>query len=55
VDLALSLMVFAAIALGGGTIFLWRRGGARKQAWLMLAAAVVLAANVLIWTLPAAR
>lgn len=49
---ALSLMMLAIIALSGGAIFLFRRGGARKQAALMLALAAILAVNVAIWTLP---
>jgi hypothetical protein len=51
-DTVLSVMVLAAVALVAGAIFLWRRGGARKQAWLMLLAAMVMIANVLIWALP---
>ena len=51
---ALSLMILAIIALIGGAIFLLRRGGARKQALLMLVMSAVLAVNVAIWTLPAA-
>jgi hypothetical protein len=51
-DTVLSVMVLVAIALVAGAIFLWRRGGARKQASLMLVAAVVMIANVLIWALP---
>jgi uncharacterized membrane protein YqjE len=49
---ALSLMVLAIIALVAGAIWLLKRGGSRKQAVLMLVLAVVLAANVAIWTLP---
>ena len=48
---ALSLAVIAAFALAGGGTYLlvWRRE--RKQGMLMLLAALVLFANVLIWTL----
>ncbi len=49
---ALSAMVLAVFALLGGGLFLLRRGGARKQALLMLALAAVLAVNVGLWTLP---
>jgi membrane-bound metal-dependent hydrolase YbcI (DUF457 family) len=51
-DMALSIVVLAAIALVAGAIWLWRRGGATKQVWLMLLLAVVMIVNVLIWTLP---
>ena len=40
-DAVLSVLVLVAIALIGGAIFLWRRGGATKQVWLMLVLAVV--------------
>jgi len=48
----LSVLVLAAIAMVGGAIFLWRRQGASKQVWLMLLLAVIMIANVLIWTVP---
>ena len=48
----LSILVLVSIALIGGAIYLWRRGGSAKQAWLMLVAALVMIANVLIWTVP---
>jgi uncharacterized membrane protein YqjE len=51
-DIALSLMSLAVIALVVGGLFLLRRGGARRQAILMLGLAVILAANVAIWTVP---
>ena len=51
-DTALSLMVFTIVALIAGAVYLLRRGGARKQALLMLVLAGVLAANVAILTLP---
>ena len=51
-DTVLSMLVLAAIAMVGGAIFLWRRGGAQKQVWLMLLAAVTMIANVLIWAVP---
>ena len=51
-DAVLSVLVLTAIALAGGALFLWRRGGATKQVWLMLLLAVVMIANVLIWTIP---
>lgn len=48
----LSLLVLAAFGLVGGAIYLWRKPGMRRQAWLMLAAALVAGVNVAIWTLP---
>ena len=51
-ETALSLAVLMVIALPLGALALWRRGGSRKQALLMLALAAILAANVVIWVLP---
>ena len=51
-DTVLSIMVLACLALLLGALALWRRGGQRKQAVLMLALAAVLAANVAIWVVP---
>ena len=51
-DVLISIVVLTALALIGGAIYLWRRGGANKQAGLMLVLAVVMIVNVLIWTLP---
>jgi len=51
-DTVLSIVALAAVALLGGAIYLWRRGGANKQAGLMLVLAIVMIANVLIWTVP---
>ncbi len=48
----LSLLVLTMFALIGGAVFLWRRGGARRQALLMLVLAAVIAVNIAIWTLP---
>jgi len=50
-DIALSLLVLTSIALVGGAYALFRRGK-RRQAWLMLGLAVVMALNVAIWTWP---
>ena len=50
-DLVLSILVLAAFALIGGAIILFRRGY-RKQAGLMVVAALVALMNVAIWTLP---
>nr|WP_253950693.1 hypothetical protein [Novosphingobium sp. SG751A] len=51
-DLALSMAVLAVILLMIGSGALWRRG-VRKQAILMIVLAVILGANVAIWSLPA--
>lgn len=51
----LSVMVLAALALTGGALVLLRRGGAVKQAVLMLVLAIIMAANVAIWTMPTAQ
>ena len=51
-DLVLSLLVLAAVALIGGALWQWRRVGPGKQVWLMLVLAVVMIINVLIWTVP---
>ena len=50
-DLVLSILVLAALALTGGAIVLWQRGQ-RQQALLMLVLAGVMAVNVGIWVLP---
>lgn len=49
-DLALGLAMLAVFALTSGAVVLLRRGQDRQRGWLMLAAAIVLLANVLIWT-----
>lgn len=51
-DLVLSIVVLAAIVLLFGAWFLWRRGGPTKQIGLMVLLAMVMIANVLIWTIP---
>lgn len=48
----LSLLMLVALALAAGAFITWRRRGATKQVWLMLVLAVVMIANVLIWTVP---
>ena len=47
----LSIAVLAAFALAGGGVYLLVKRRERKQGLLMLVAALVLFANVLIWTL----
>ncbi len=51
-DFVLSLVMLAAIVLVIGAAWLWSRGGARRQVWLMLLLAGVMLANVAIWSLP---
>ena len=50
-NLVLSLLVLAAFALIAGAFILFRRGF-RKQAGLMVVAALVALLNVAIWTIP---
>ena len=54
-SVVLSVLVLAALTLAGGAIALLRRGGAVKQALLMLVLAAIMAANVAIWTMPTAQ
>ena len=51
-DVVLSVVALAALALFARAIYLWRRGDARRQAVLMLVLAVVMIINLLIWTVP---
>lgn len=51
-ELVLSILVLAAFALLAGAAWLWRKGGARKQAGLMVVLALVALVNVAIWTVP---
>lgn len=53
-EVILSILVLAALALLGGAAWLWRTGGARRQAGLMVLLAVIALANVAIWTVPQA-
>ncbi len=48
----LSIATFAAFLLLFGAWKRWREEGARKQMWLMMAAAVVIFANIAIWVVP---
>lgn len=48
----LSLLVLLTIALLLGAFALWRKGGERRQVFLMLLLAAVVGANVAIWTVP---
>ena len=51
-NIILSIMMLTAIALVAGAVVLFRKGGMRKQAMLMLLLASIIAVNVAIWTLP---
>lgn len=51
-DLVLSLVMLAAVALLAGAVWLWRTQGLVKQVWLMLLLAAVMLVNVAIWTVP---
>ena len=51
-DLVLSIVVLAAIALLPGAFFLWRRTGNAKNAVLMVVLAFIALINVAIWTVP---
>ena len=52
VNIILSLGMLAGFTLIWGAWRMWRREGARQKAWLMIAAALVIFANVAIWTVP---
>jgi ABC-type transport system involved in cytochrome c biogenesis permease subunit len=51
-NLVLSILVLAAIALILGAFLLWRHGGQLNRIVLMLVLAAVMIVNVAIWTLP---
>ncbi|MGF7149104.1 putative membrane protein YhfC [Sphingomonas zeicaulis] len=51
-NIVTAIAMLAVLALVIGAIALFRRGGDRKQPLLMLGAALVLFANILIWTWP---
>lgn len=48
----LSVAVFAAFLLLVGAWKRWRSGGTSQQMWLMVAAALVILANIAIWVVP---
>ena len=50
VSTLLSIAILAAFALVAGGMWLVFKRRERKQGWLMIVAALVLFANVLIWT-----
>jgi drug/metabolite transporter superfamily protein YnfA len=48
----LSVAMLGGFALIWGAWLLWQREGLGQKVWLMIAAALVLFANVAIWTVP---
>jgi hypothetical protein len=48
----LSIAMIAGFALLWGAWALWRREGAHQKMWLMLATALIIFANIAIWTVP---
>ena len=52
VNIVLSIGMLAGFALIWGAWRMWRREGAGQKMWLMVAAALVIFANVAIWTVP---
>lgn len=51
-DLVISIVVLAGLALIAGAVVLWRRGDA-KNAALMAVLAAVMFVNIAIWMIPA--
>ena len=51
-NIVLSMGMLAGFALIWGAWRMWRREGAGQKMWLMIAAALVIFANVAIWTVP---
>lgn len=52
VSALLSIAMIAGFLLLFGAWKRWRHDGANQQMWLMVAAALVIFANVAIWALP---
>ncbi|ALH80748.1 hypothetical protein [Sphingopyxis macrogoltabida] len=50
-DLLLSIVMLTGLALLGGAVMVFRHGD-RRRALLMVIAALVMFANVAIWTIP---
>lgn len=51
-DIVLSIVMLAGIALLVGAFLLWRRGGPRRQVAMMAILALVAFVNVAIWVVP---
>jgi hypothetical protein len=52
VNFILSLATFAGFLLLFGAWKLWRRDGINQKMWLMVAASLVIFANIAIWVVP---
>ena len=52
INIILSVGMLAGFALIWGAWRMWRRDGLGQKVWLMIAAALVIFANVAIWTVP---
>lgn len=52
VSIVLSVAMVAVFALIAGGIYLWRSKGDRQKGLLMVAAGIVILANVMIWSVP---
>ncbi|WP_295446362.1 hypothetical protein [Sphingorhabdus sp. EL138] len=52
INAILSIALLSAFLLLYGATKRWRRDGASQQMWLMVAAALVIIANVAIWVVP---
>jgi len=51
-NIVLSIVMLAAVALTVGAYVLWRRGAPPKQPLLMLFLVIIAIVNVAIWTVP---
>jgi hypothetical protein len=51
-NIILSIATFAGFLLLFGAWKRWRRDGVGQQMWLMIAAALVIFANIAIWVVP---
>jgi drug/metabolite transporter superfamily protein YnfA len=51
-NVILSIAMIAGFALIWGAWRLWQRDGLGQKVWLMAAAALVIFANIAIWTVP---
>lgn len=52
INAILSIAMLSALLLLYGATKRWRRDGTSQQMWLMVAAALVIIANVAIWVVP---
>jgi hypothetical protein len=52
VNIVLSIGMLAGFGLIWGAWRMWRREGLGQKSWLMAAAALIIFANVAIWTVP---